>query len=138
MGTILLGVLAETFMLGAYIMMILLSPPTISWGWAPLIVPTPLMLVGALVFMWKTPFRQPKTPFGDRAEPDRWWARDTDSESGAPIGSRRENDSADMKGWMKCPMCGNEEIGKEMLLGILGVRAQLIYLCKKCGQRWAG
>ncbi|MFQ5832517.1 MAG: hypothetical protein ACE5H4_07435 [Candidatus Thorarchaeota archaeon] len=135
LGTVLLGVFAETSLLLAEYIMRVFSPPTMSL-WDPgLTFPTPLMLVVASAFLWLNPLPVPKTPFGDQAMPDRWRDRNTDSEGRAPIESLRENGSADMKGGIKCPMCGNEEIRRGMLPGILGVRAQLVYLCKKCGQR---
>lgn len=71
-ATILLGALAEIVILVIYMLLILLTPPGMSYG-VFLVFPTPLMLVGALVFLWMTPFPVPKTPFDDQAEPDRWW-----------------------------------------------------------------
>ncbi len=49
--------------------------------WGPLLtIPTPLMLVGASVFLWLTPYPVPKTPFDDQPEPDKWWEKNTQQE----------------------------------------------------------
>jgi len=75
--TVLAGVLAET-------------PPVAFYFWGTyamsmgvglyLAFPTPLLLIGALVFLWLTPYPVPKAPFDDQPEPDKWWEQDANSE----------------------------------------------------------
>ncbi|MFQ5884200.1 MAG: hypothetical protein ACE5IO_03775 [Thermoplasmata archaeon] len=135
--TILLGALAEVLILVIYMMLILLSPPGMSYG-AFLVVPTPLMLVAALVFMWITPFREPKTPFGDRAEPVRWWREKVDSDVRTPEEAPKEDDRGTMRSMLNCPACGHEKVQRDMYPGTFGVRARSVYSCGDCGSRWEG
>ncbi|MHA2117966.1 MAG: hypothetical protein ACW98J_03520 [Candidatus Thorarchaeota archaeon] len=137
-GTALLGIFAELpFFLAEFIIRAL-SPPTMDL-WDPGVTfPTPLMLFAGLVFMWMSPYAVPKTPFDDQAEPDRWWQEKADSEVGAPIEPRREDNRFHVSSKLKCPRCGSEEIGMEMYPGTFGVRARFFYSCEKCQNRWEG
>ncbi|MFW9886838.1 MAG: hypothetical protein ACFFER_01565, partial [Candidatus Thorarchaeota archaeon] len=136
--TALLGIFAELpFFLVEFIMRAF-SPPTMDL-WDPGVTfPTPLMLFAGLVFMWMSPYAVPKTPFDDQAEPDRWWQEKTDSEVGAPIEPRREDNRVHVSSKLKCPRCGSEEIGMEMYPDTFGVRARFFYSCEKCKNRWEG
>jgi hypothetical protein len=80
--TFLLAVLAEMIMVTADLVIYYLIFPGY---WGPLLtIPTPLMLVGASVFLWLTPYPVPKTPFDDQTEPEKWWEDGTESEGMAP------------------------------------------------------
>jgi hypothetical protein len=137
-GTVLLGIFAELpFFLLDFILRAT-SPPTMSL-WDPGVTfPTPLMLLAGLVFMWKTPYPVPKTPFDDQAEPDQWWQEESDSPVEQPIELRKRKYRARPESRLKCPGCGSKEIGMEMYLGAFGARARFVYSCKTCGIQWEG
>jgi len=86
--TVLAGILSETppvafYFWGTYIM---------SMGMGSyLTFPTPLMLIGALVFLWLTPYPVPKAPFDDQGEPDKWWEQNTGYEGDVSNDKETEN-----------------------------------------------
>jgi hypothetical protein len=135
MRTFLLGLLAEMVWTGFMIAFTLSMPGY----WGPLVmIPTPLMLFGASVFLWMTPYPVPKTPFDDHAEPDRWWREEADTPVGQPTEPRRGDGLIHAESRLKCPRCGSEEIGREMHPGSFGIRARFVYSCSKCRNRWEG
>jgi DNA-directed RNA polymerase subunit RPC12/RpoP len=101
-----------------------------------LTIPTPLMLVGASVFMSMTPYPMPKTPFNDKPEPNVWWSREVESPVEPPIEPPRKDTLAHVERELKCPRCGSKEIGREMHPGSFGIRARFVYSCRKCGNQW--
>ncbi|MFQ5832516.1 MAG: hypothetical protein ACE5H4_07430 [Candidatus Thorarchaeota archaeon] len=91
--TILAGILAEMPML-AYMYWWTLYAASIGQG-PYLTIPTPLMVVAALAFLWMIPYPVPKTPFDDQAVLDKWWEQETDSEGMAPKEAVAEERSQD-------------------------------------------
>ncbi|MHA2603023.1 MAG: hypothetical protein AM324_012950 [Candidatus Thorarchaeota archaeon SMTZ1-83] len=91
--TFLLAVVAEMIMVTADLVIYYLIFPGY---WGPLLtIPTPLMLVGASVFLWMTPYPVPKTPFDDQTEPEKWWEQDTETEGIPPKQAAVEDQSQD-------------------------------------------
>jgi hypothetical protein len=133
--TILAGILAEIPLLAFYYWgTYVTSMGVLSY----LTIPTPLMFMGALVFLRMTPYPVPETPFDDQAEPDMWWREESDSPVRQPIELRREDDRAHVESRLKCPRCGCVEIVREMYPGAFGIRARFVYSCRECGRQWEG
>jgi len=119
--TILTGILAEIPLLAFYYWgTYVTSMGVLSY----VTIPTPLMFVAALVFLWMTPYPVPKTPFDDQAEPDEWWQEKSDSSIEPPLEPQTGDDWTRVKSRLKCLECGSEEIGREMHPGFFGVRAR--------------
>jgi hypothetical protein len=73
--TIILGFVAENIYV---IVEFLMSYVILPGYWGPiLLIPTPLMLFSALVFIWFAPYPVPKT-YDDEPEPDKWWEGGSD------------------------------------------------------------
>jgi predicted RNA-binding Zn-ribbon protein involved in translation (DUF1610 family) len=133
--TILAGILAEIPLLSFYYWGTYASSMGVL---SYLVIPTPLMFVGALVFLWMTPYPVAVTHFDDQAEPDMWWQEETDSQIESPLEPQKEDDWTRGASRLRCPECGSEEIGREMHPGSFGIRARFFYSCRKCGNRWGG
>jgi hypothetical protein len=101
-----------------------------------LTIPTPLMLLAALAFLWLNPCPVPKTIFDEQAQPDQWWREENGSPVLQPIDRRTKTDRTHVEVILTCPRCGSEEIGREMHPGSFGIRARFFYICRKCGNRW--
>ncbi|MFX1415767.1 MAG: hypothetical protein ACFFC0_03095 [Promethearchaeota archaeon] len=131
--TILAGILAEMPLLAFYYW----GTYVASMGMLPYVtIPTPLMLLVALVFLWMTPYPMPKTPFDDQAEPDEWWQEKADSPIEPALEPQREDDWTRGESRLRCPECSSDEIDRDMHPGSLGTRTRFFYSCRKCGNRW--
>jgi hypothetical protein len=76
--TVILGIVAENvYVLNTLLWLYVILP---GYGGPILMIPTPLMLFSALVFMWFAPYPVPKT-YDDRPESEKWWDEDSVSES---------------------------------------------------------